>query len=203
MKLAIKVAMLMSSRPTLDLNFMNGVLPAGVTAGGAPVFQANGLLIQTGDSFTMTGSEFTNWYNPSRGTFVVECVLDRQNADAGASIVDVTDGTTNNYIRTFYRANGATGFNITTGAATQVDLAPTEVLTANTIARIAVVYETNDFACAGQGLLTGSATAGTIPNVSQINIGGALLGPSLNGWMRRIRYWRRRLPNSTLQRLTA
>lgn len=200
---SIKATLLLPSRPSLDLNFMNGVLPHGIAAGGAPQFSANGLLIQTGDSFSMAGINFSNWYNHWQGTFVIECLLDRQNNTAGTSIFDVHDGTGNNYVRAFYRATGSTGFSVTAGTAAQVDLSPTGVLVANTIARIAVTYAANDFACAGHGLLAGTDTAGTVPVVSQLDIGGALIGPALNGWMRRIRYWRKRLPNSTLQRLTA
>jgi hypothetical protein len=140
------------------------------------------------------------WYNATEGTLYAESQLTRQNATAGLNTFYIWDTGTSE-IKTFYRASGATGAAVISSGSLQADLTPTAVIPANTITKLALAYAANDFAASGNGGAAVTDTAGTVPSgLSQVILGG----PSgiLNGYLRRITYYPRRLSNAELQTLT-
>jgi hypothetical protein len=151
----------------------------------------------------MTGTNFSSWYNQAEGTVYSESQLTRQSGVGGTGVVDITDGTGNNLIRTFYRATGATGATVTMGGVTQADFGPTGVITANQIFKNALAYRTNDFADSGNSGAVVTDTVGTVPTVNQMNIGFIFGLASLNGYIRKIAYYPLRVTNAQLQGLTS
>ena len=154
------------------------------------------------DAASMTGANFSSWYRADEGTFYSESQIARQSSVAGTGVIDVTDGAINNLIRVFYRGNGTSGASITTGGAVQADFTPTGVLTANQTFKNAFAYKVNDFADSGNSATVVTDTAGTVPGVSQINIGRIDGLASISGHIRKIAYYPKRLSNVELQGLT-
>ena len=151
---------------------------------------------RSADVATMTGTNFSSWYNQSEGTIVAETALI---AKSGASygIYAVDDGTTNNAYPSFYgtglQANSrVAGANIFTSNGT---LSP--------ISKSAFAYKSADYASSFNGATPTIQLSGAIPsglNRLQLGAYNTLL---LNGHLRAIAYYNTRLPNTQLQTLTA
>jgi len=153
------------------------------------------------DVASMTGANFSSWYRQDEGSFVAETLLARQAAIAGTRQYTVSDGATSS-IGSFYRGSGATGATVLVSGVTQTDLAPTGVIAANTPAKVALAYKVNDFAASGNGAATLTDTSGTIPILDRLHL-GTDLGNYLNGHVRSLTYYPKRLTNAELQSLSA
>jgi hypothetical protein len=150
----------------------------------------------------MTGTNFSSWYNQSEGTFVASADT-ASFADLRRNI-QVDDGTSAEriYLGTNTVANPLTV--VVDGGAIQANLpASATTLTVNTPYKIAMTYSINDFAIVGNGGTVAVDTLGTLPTVSQMRIGASDASIYLNGHIRSIAYYNTRLPNATLQALTA
>jgi hypothetical protein len=141
------------------------------------------------------------WYNAVEGTLYAESFLTRQSATAGTNVFYIWNTSTSE-IKLYYRGSGSTGATVVDATVNQADLTPTGVLTANTVAKLTLAYKANDFAASGNGGTVVTDATGTVPTgMSQVILGG----PSgvLNGYLRRITYYPRRLSNAELQAITA
>jgi hypothetical protein len=130
-----------------------------------------------------------------------ESLLTRQNATAGLNIAQLSNSGTG-YINPFYRSSGATGAAFVDAGVSQADFTPTGVLSANTVAKLAVAYKANDFAASGNGGTALTDTSGTVPtgiNVFSLGVG---IGTGFSGYLRRITYYPRRLSDAELQTIT-
>lgn len=148
------------------------------------------------DNATMTGTNFSSWYNASEGAFVASTVLNRQNASGGTAIFGVSDNTISNYINSFYRGTGALGVNIVTGGAAQLDQTPLGVTAANTIVNIGVAYKTSSTVSYANSTIQTPIAIGTIPTVTQLQLGFSPGAAYLNGIVRNLRYWPQRILNA-------
>jgi hypothetical protein len=75
--------------------------------------------------------------------------------------------------------------------------------TAFQVSKKALAYRAADFAgCLNGGTVSTGAT-GTVPTVNSLRIGRYVSANHANGWIRRIAYYPTRLPDTTLQGLTA
>ena len=70
-------------------------------------------------------------------------------------------------------------------------------------AKSAIAYKTNDFCGAANGVIGTTDTSGTVPVVSRSGIGGLDTGREINGTIKRIAYYPKRLSNAELQALTS
>jgi hypothetical protein len=158
---------------------------------------------RTADVAVMTGTNFSSWYNQTEGTFVTKSQLSRQAAITGTTIVMVSaSGSVNDQLVVFYRATGNTGFDSVVAGVSQAGLNNGVAITANTIANIAGAYKINDFAMSTNAGTVQTDTSGTLPTVNQMQL-GAVWTATLNGCIRSVDYYPTRLPNETLQALTA
>jgi len=150
---------------------------------------------------TMTGGDFSSWYNASEGTLVANFAT-TQIASNLSAIAAISDSTANNEMLIYYTSvNSIT--RVAVGGAVQASILNTAVL-ANNAYRFAFAYKVNDFASSIAGGSVVTDTVGTIPTVSRLTIGArGASNNQLNGHIRTIAYYRTRLPNSTLQRLSA
>lgn len=178
-------------RPALDLNFITQAAPDGLQISSAL------------DVVTLTGGDFTRWYNPEQGTFI--CEITTLGTGTSQRFFGVNDGSDNESIRGFIRASAAVGWTVNDGGVAQTDLSFGGPVAANVPFKFAGAYGKNDMAACYNGGPVSVDTTGTLPSPTQLQIGdGASAGAfMLNGYVRRIRYYKRRLPDSTLQRLTA
>ena len=143
----------------------------------------------------------TPWFNATEGTLYAESFLTRQSATAGTNVFYIWNTSTSE-IKLYYRGSGTTGATVVDATVNQADLTPTGVLTANTVAKLSLAYKANDFAASGNGGAAVTDATGTVPaGMSQVLLGGP--NGVLNGYIRRITYYPRRLSNAELQTITA
>lgn len=146
------------------------------------------------DSWTIPTSAFG--FNPTEGTFFLHA--DRLALVANGRLLTISDGTWNNLIA--FAAGGAspgqTRFDVTVGGVAQAQLGfATDASPA--WHRFIGAYKLNDFAADQDGAAILTDTAGTVPAVTTINIGGGPAGANPQCMhIKQITYWPRRLINS-------
>ena len=154
------------------------------------------------DVAVMTGTNFSDWYNQPEGTFYVSS--DYVLVAGGNYRFDITDGTTSNLIRLRSAPSGTTQsrFEVTTLGVTQTTLSPSTTNLA--LNKDAVAYIFDSAAAVVNGGTVTVDTSITVPVVNQMAIGATRLGANiLNGHIRQIVYYSRRLDNAELQAITA
>lgn len=152
---------------------------------------------RTADIAVMTGTNFSSWFNATEGTVYA----DAQSPQASG------------YIWTLMRTG--TGFgprlqmtfssvNVSYGAVVDDSSTLVVSLTA-TGSRSAFAYKTDDYALSANGGSIASDTSGSLPTaIAQMRLGNnPNSGVLLNGWLRRIAYYPRRLSNAELQGITS
>lgn len=153
------------------------------------------------DSAVMTGTNFSSWYNADVGALFSEAsTYDISNSRVAFAI---TDGSATNRIHTGH-GSGAKIF-IAAGGTSQLSQTFASVpFFNNTASKVALTYELNNGTGAVNGTIGVLDTVLTVPTVTQARVGGltAALTP-LNGHVRHVSYYPRRLANAELQGLTA
>jgi hypothetical protein len=117
-----------------------------------------------------------------------------------AGFVSLNDGTGNNRVDL---RSGAASF-VSVGGVTQAEVTLAETV-AGQLTRSAFAYAINNFAASRNGGAVATDVSGTVPAVTQMQLGGIDGGTAnqLSGHLTRIRYIGRRLTNAQLQALTA
>ena len=141
------------------------------------------------DVATMTGTNFSTWYNPSQGTLVASSSL----AAGGANTAALTGPSTN-----IIRLGGGLGQVFVNGS-----LDANLGSAATGITNQALAYATNDMAMSVNGAAVTTDTSCLVPsgiNALQLQSG---VNTYANGHLRVLAYFNTRLPNSQLQTLTA
>ena len=154
---------------------------------------------RSADVATMTGANFSSWYNSTAGTFVVG--FDSA-APSTKWVLAVTDGTANNYIGADIASAGNVRYRVLSGGVTQCSISSTATLLADSAVRLAFTYATNSFQQSLDGVLGAADTSGTVPTVNQLRI-AFLTGVPGTGHIRSIAYYNVRLPNAQLVQLTS
>lgn len=155
-----------------------------------------GAVTRAAPSCLVTSTNFTSWYNPLEGTFVVQG-LNSDTTSNQARIVCCNDNTANNYIdvsRLGNTAQSRTAVNV--GGVNQFNSLVT-AWPVNTSAKVATTYKVNNFAaCLGGGTVV-TDTSGTIPTVDRMFIGMFFAGANFwNGWVTSLTYYGSNLPGS-------
>jgi hypothetical protein len=158
---------------------------------------------RSADVATMTGTNFSTWFNASAGTFI---------ADFDVGGVDTTrrrkvwNGSDAGNQRLALRAlDISVNYPLAAiGTGTSVAALIGTALTANTATRVAVAYGANS------ALSQNGATPNTDANANSVSITSFGIGceqtvgsEQINGHIRAIAYYNTRLPNTQLQTLTA
>lgn len=178
-------------------SFVSSYIP---TAGAA--------VTRAADVATMTGTNFSEWYRQDEGTFV---------ADAQVATTNSYSGTFRNVLQSSHASSAASRVSLLVNSVNQMqsEVAVSSVVSsgltqgANTgsVFKAATAYKTNDFAFSANGMAPTTDTSGSVPSdLSQMFIGGVQDGNAkgiLNGTIRRIAYYPRRLANAELQAITA
>jgi hypothetical protein len=161
------------------------------------------------DDLTVTGSNFSDWFNAAEGTFVSDFIFDIASvAGTGPRLALAVDDTTANERIAIYGGHnglsGNMGSIIVDGGVTVVSQSAGAVATASIRQRVGFAYKLNDSNGAANGTAVTADTACTIPTVTRLALGGlGSAGAQMNGVLERVRYWNRRLPDATLAALTA
>jgi hypothetical protein len=150
-------------------------------------------LTRNADVATMTGTNFSDWYNATEGSF--ECQF--QDYAPGALFSNyllISDGTTANR-QILFRSGNATSvrYQIDRLSVNQMQQTATITSTANDN-KGALAYKVNNCAFSMNAGTVLSDASVTLPTVNQLGI-----GVGLNGYMKEINYWPQRLTNAELQ----
>lgn len=156
-------------------------------------------LTRSADVATMTGTNFSSWFNASEGTVFVSAQFTE--SVALKTIYEINDNTTSNHLRATVNANVTTPIfqvsNVTAQAAITLGSAALNVFLMTN------AYKVNDFSAALGGTLGTPDTSGSLPTVTQLTIGRRITDRYLNGYIQRITYYPTRLADAQLQALTA
>jgi hypothetical protein len=169
--------------------FATSVIPTTTTA-----------LTRNADVASMTGTNFSSWYNAVEGTLFVD--FQTRSPQIDAVPVTTNDGTNNNRIGFDITSTGFGREVVDSGGSSQA-LIGTGGLVSGAANKMAAVYKVNDFSIVKNGGSASTDVSGTVPTVTQLSIGSRVSTLYLNSTIRSIRYYPVRLPDSTLQALTA
>jgi hypothetical protein len=181
--------------PQLELGaFATSVIPTTVATA-----------TRNADVASMTGTNFSSWFNQSEGTVV--CIAQRYAlipSTAFANLWAISDNTVNERYLVYNTGAGQTiDAVITDGGTPQATLLPPGSIIANTPINTALAYKVNDFAMVRNSGTVSTDTNGTLPTVDRLYIGANHLGGGQwTGYIQRIAYYPVRLSNDQLQALT-
>ena len=179
--------------PQLELGaFATSVIPTTTTA-----------LTRSADVASV--NTLAPWFNSAAGTLFAESQqLAVQTATAFPRSAQIDDGSNNNLITTIWRTDTNRLYGaVTTGGVNQADVG-TNGVTQTNVNKVALAYATNDFAASTNGGAPSTDVAGTVPTgLTTLRLGSAFGSAILNGYIRRITYYPRRLSNAELQAITA
>ena len=149
-------------------------------------------LTRNADVATMTGTNFSDWFNASEGTFVANSAA--LVASGYSRAVQVSDNTTSNFINVTTNTS-----QIRTGGAFQASFASGGSVVAGQYYQTSLAYKLNDCASATNGGTTLTDTSVTLPTVNQMVIGGQTTTNIGSGYIKKIMYWPSRLTNAEVQ----
>lgn len=155
------------------------------------------------DAASMTGTNFSSWFNNAEGT--VYCEATPAKLDANTSPL-WTMGTTNtNFINCY--ASTARALYISVNGVNVVDLSPgtsINVFRAGVQSKVASAYKTNDCAAVVTGSSVATDTSNTLPIVTKLGIGQTQTADNFYcGTIAKLAYYPRRLSNEELQEMTS
>lgn len=152
------------------------------------------------DVVSMTGTNFSSWYNASEGTFTVQFDSAAVSA-SGAAVyyaLGASDGTTSNINGVYLFQTTSYGASVV-GGATQANITAGTV-TVNTAQKIAYAYKANSFSAALNGAAANIDTSGSIPTVDRLTVGASYSGSNLiNGHVAKLAFYPQRLTNNEVR----
>ena len=155
---------------------------------------------RTADVATMTGTNFSSWFNASEGALSI-LFNDPQSGIGGSffpGIYAFSDNTNNNRMILFRNANIDYSIAVTTLGSGQANLVTSALSTNNRVSTFA--YKADSFVAAGNGNAVTTDNAGSVPTVNRLYIGcGAAGNSQLCGTIAKLLYYPMRLTNSEVQ----
>jgi len=158
---------------------------------------AGSQVTRTVDVATIQGSNFYSWFNANEGTFFANSIT--LPSTAALRTLSCNDTTTTNQISLRITSSVGLSAQIAVGGVDSISFGTAN--TANTQYKKSLAYKLNDAAYSENGTLQTDTTV-NLPIVSQMNIGSTTTTYG-NGTIKQISYYSTRLPNSTLQAITA
>jgi hypothetical protein len=159
------------------------------------------------DAASMTGANFSSWYNQAAGTLYAEWQKFAPSAFQAVAIA--SDGSGSNIIALGHGSisgvNNSLRFDVTTGGVNQASITSIVNSPSNTFAKTAAAYAVNDFSVVSNGGSAGTDALGVLPVVNRLIIGAnaAGTGTFLNGTIRKLSYYPLRISNANLVALTS
>lgn len=152
------------------------------------------------DSASMTGANFSSWYRQDEGSIFAEFQQYPSVPSLSQRVLQVgASGTNDGHLifRTNDRFNAGTYFSGTYQASFNLTDAGSEAARN----KVCYSYKPNSFSGAGNGKVSAEDTSGIVPINSTLYIGSATSN-ILNGYIRRISYYPKRLTEAQLQAMT-
>jgi predicted secreted protein len=152
---------------------------------------------RSADSASMTGANFTQFYNASEGTLFADI---KPAALAATSGVVINDNTVDNRIR--LATTSATDQGTVTVAGTGQAELDGGTPVANTSMKLALGYKVDDFALSLDGGSVATDTSGTVPVVTQLQLGAETTSIGTLT-IKKFAYYPRRLADAILESITS
>lgn len=157
---------------------------------------STGATRRNADAVSMTGTNFSSWYNASEGA--IFCQIYRGDATGTSrGAWSINSGATSTAMD--YRPYASQNV-VVIGGAVQAEIYPGGG-SANSVVKSCFGYKVNSFAASTNGGNIVTDTSGNIPTVSQLNIGGlsAATGQVLCGHVQKISYWPMRITDAEVR----
>jgi hypothetical protein len=157
------------------------------------------------DVATMTGTNFSDWFNATEGTFVSYSVSNSASTASTRLGIAVSDGTSANRMVTVIGSATQTRSIVTASSSLQADLYSTVTSVNNTQLKTALGYKTDNFLSNANAGTTQSDTLGTVPTVTTAYLGASEAGTNtfmLNGTIQKIFYYPQCLTSAEVQAFT-
>jgi hypothetical protein len=173
----------------------------------SPILTTGAAATRLADVASITGTNFSSFYNQSEGTIVVSGRLVGGTNSTFPRVVALAGSNANTDDMgipwNVGTGSGALRGTITAGGTTTMDQAVGAVKSAGSFFNAALAYKANDSNAAVDGTAGTTDTSVTLPTVTQLLIGGsARFQPQSNQHLQSLTYYAKRLPNQTLQSLT-
>lgn len=154
-------------------------------------------VLRNADVPTMTGSNFSSWYNASEGSFTIE--YNQPNNLAGNTVMlAFSDGTNSNELMLLTETTPRARFYIDAAGANVANVAAGN-MTLGAVTRQTCSYKVNNFRMAVNGDVPQQDTAGAVPSgVNQLQFGSRPTGLQWTGYMRKLFYYPQILTNAEL-----
>ena len=151
------------------------------------------------DAASMTGTNFSSWYNQSDGTFVAQFTPLVVSVNSG--IFAVNDGT---WTETMITTPGATSNAVVIDGGVTVASLATAGFTVGVTSKLAFSYKLNDFAASTNGGVVATDVVGTIPTVDRLTMAATAINGqnTVNGHIKSLTYFKTRKTNLELQALS-
>ena len=156
-------------------------------------------LARNADVVTMTGTNFSDWYNQTEGAFYVKVDTYATNQSPARATLYLNKATLGEMVLKITRPNTRSGFTVIDDAgAVAADLSG-NLTSNNTFTSVVASYKNNSFGFADSGSATTTDTSGNIPSsLTAMTIGS---NPSVyqNGHVAKVLYWPQQLTNAEIQ----
>jgi hypothetical protein len=168
---------------------------------------------RSADTASMTGNNFSDWYNQTEGTiFSQHSLIDGVDNNNNCYVYQVDNGTNDGVAfrlidkNTFYsNPSKLTATTLNSGSSVTL-LQKSSVSSGTTLHSTSYAVKTDDFAVTFDGATVQTDDSGTLPN-NQTTLSIGYNAPAntaqLNGHIKRLTYYPQRLSNSQLQNLTS
>jgi hypothetical protein len=155
------------------------------------------------DLASISGNNFSSWYNQSEGTFFANVVGFPISSGQFPRIFEASDGTTSNLIRSQMYGSNTVRNNVSAGG-TVTMAQDGGTIAAGISGKTAFGVAENNCSIVTNGGTPSVDNTVTVPNnLNQIGILGTTGGVSIaNSTIKRFTYWPQRLPNDTLKTIT-
>jgi len=158
------------------------------------------------DNVSMTGTNFSSWYNQSEGTFVASYInpIVGPNRFPAVYAARIQANNSSQNTNEVFLATSSSQSLIRISNVDQASNSFTGAYTPGTIRTVATTYKVNDFAVASNGVLSGGTdVSGNVPTtLNMLNIGFNTSSDVLNSHIRSISYYPVRWANAQLPSLT-
>jgi hypothetical protein len=161
-------------------------------------------LTRNADVATMTGTNFSDWFNASEGTFV--SLINTANTASSTDTIGnargvgcVSDNTNSNRFRIGISLGG---FTVVSDGATSALISGIGSISANADYNFACTYKANAFQAGKNGVLGTEDTSGAVPtgvNRLDLGVGGISGAGTLNGYLKNFMFYPLHMTNAETQ----
>lgn len=157
-------------------------------------------LTRNADVATMTGTNFSDWYNATEGAFVAQTAF--VGTAASRSVFYADDNTTNNYIGINTTSSSVGRGSIVQSGSPQASVSNGSAITAGATAKIGISYKTDNIYVSSNGAAASQDTSATIPTITQLQFSTFTGGSVTSQWLAKLNYYPQWLTSAEIRAFT-